>query len=433
MTRWLALLVFLSLSAGMAPAAETLKVRWHIMLGDVADTSPIVVGNRLYETTRGGTTVAVDIANGHILWRFTTHGPGITTSVPAYDASTHSLYAPGLDGYVHKLDPSNGRELRSLGFPEQITLAPQTEKNASPLKIANGFLYAQTSGYIGDPTPYVGHVVAIRLSDGARTVFNTLCSSRHELMQPQNCDAQRSGMWSRAGVVVDSEPSMDGRIYVATGNGPFNASAGNYGDSILSLSRDASRLMGYVTPSDYGELESSDLDVGSSSPALLPRQDDSATPLLAVQGGKDAVLRLFDRTHMAGIGSWLQTLSLDDELLSAPAVWTNRSGETLVILGLSGGVRAYRLTTEHGRSRLVEAWHVDVSTGREGSTPAVSGGVVYLATPGRLLALDAQNGNALAHSDALGPIHWESPAVDADTVYCSDQSGALTAFGMAVR
>ena len=304
---------------------------------------------------------------------------------------TNALYVPGVDGMIHRLDPASGREVREGGFPEQITLATQTEKNASPLRVANGYLYAQTSGYIGDATPYVGHVVAIRLRDGSKHVFNVLCSSHHELIEPQTCAAQRAGMWSRAGVVVDPDASMHGRIYVATGNGPFDAAAGNYGDSILSLNDDATQLIGYLTPPNYNDLEAEDLDVGSSSPAMLPRQTDSATPLMAVQGGKDSVLRLFDRTHLDGLHPPLQTMALGYLLFSIPGVWTDRAGTTYVFIGIADGVHAYRLVTKNRVSRLANAWHTTLDLGREAASPVVSDGVLFLATSSGLLALDATN------------------------------------------
>src|SRR5580658_6551224 len=420
-------LVFMGATSAPSNVGD-LRVRWQIKLGSVADTAPLVYGNSLYITATDGTTYAVDTTSGRILWRFATQGPKITTSVPAYDPATHSLYAPGVDGMVHRLDPATGREVREGGFPEQITLAPQTEKNASPLHVANGYLYAQTSGYIGDATPYVGHVVAIRLSDGSKRVFNVLCSSHHELVEPQTCAGQRAGMWSRAGVVVDPDASMGGRIYVATGNGPFDAAAGNYGDSILSLSDDATQLLGYLTPPNYNDLEAEDKDVGSSSPSMLPRQPESATPLMAVQGGKDSVLRLFDRTHLAGLHPPLQTMTIDSLLFSIPGVWTDRTGTTYVFIGIADGVHAYRLVTTNRVSRLVNAWNTALELGREAATPVVGDGVLFLATSSGLLALDAQTGRRLWSSNAIGPIHWQIPVVAGGAVYCADQNGTLTAF-----
>lgn len=410
--------------------AALLSVQWHVKLGAVADTTPLVVGDRLYETATDGTTYAVDTSNGRILWRFATHGPKITTSVPAFDAESNALYVPGVDGMVHELDPATGRERRENGFPARITLAPQTEKGASPLHVANGYLYAQTSGYIGDATPYVGHVVAIRLSDGKVNAFNALCSDRHGLIDPQSCSAQRAGMWSRGGVVVDPDPSMHGRIYVATGNGPFDANAGNYGDSILSLTADAAELIGYLTPANYADLDDEDLDVGSSSPVLLPRQPQSSTPLLAVQGGKDAVLRLFDRAHMPGLRAPLQTIALGSELFSIPAVWTDERGTTYVAIGLSDGVHAYRVTTTNRTTRLVAAWSAGMELGREGASPAIDGNRMLLATPSGLVLLDARNGNRIASTSALGLIHWQIPLVSGNAAYCSDEDGYLTKFAL---
>jgi outer membrane protein assembly factor BamB len=405
-----------------------LDVRWRTKLGAVADAAPIVAGGRVFETAKDGTTYALDAVSGHVLWRFATTGPNITTSVPAYDAATRLLYAGGVDGYVHRLDPATGHELRGRGFPVEITLAPATEKDASALNVANGYLYAQTSGYFGDAPPYVGHLVAIRLSDGSKNVFNTLCSARRELIEPQSCSEQRSGMWSRSGVVVDPDRSMQGRIYAATGNGAFDSGAGNYGDSILALSADGAQLIAYATPSDAADLAAEDLDVGSSSPALLPRQNGNP-PLLAVQGGKDAKLRLLDRSRLGGVGRALQTIVLTGRLFSAPAVWTAQNGNVWVFLGLGDGVHAFRLVANGGASRLVSAWSANVASNSEGSSPVVSNGVIFVPGSAELVALDALDGHVLWRH-AIGPIHWQSASVADGAVYCSDEDGYLNAFAL---
>jgi outer membrane protein assembly factor BamB len=406
-----------------------LRMRWRVMLGAISDAAPIVVGDRVVITTGDGVTSAIDAVNGTVRWRFVTHGPKITSSVPAYDAVGGVLYVPGVDGSVHALDPADGHELHQHGFPIAITRAPQTEKDASALNIAAGFLYAQTSGYVGDATPYVGHVVAIDLHAGTTHVFNALCSARRGLIDPASCAAQRAGMWSRSGVVVDPEPTMDGRIYAATGNAPFDGAAGDFGDSILSLTKDADRLIGTLTPADADRLDEHDLDVGSSAPALLPRQVDSATPLLAVQGGKDSILRVFDRTRLGDPRATIQTLALGHELFSAPAVWTRADGPTFVFVQLSDGMHAYRVVTVDGKTRLDVAWQTPLEAGNQGTSPVVSDGVIFVALSGELVALDAQTGRRL-WGHPLGPIHWQSPALAGDAVYCADGTGALYAFAL---
>ena len=179
------------LAIGRAGLAQ-LRALWRIDLGDVADSAPIVVGNRVYLTTRSGTTYALDSATGCVVWRFATHGPNITTSVPAFDASAGVLYVPGVDGAVHKLAPAGGSEMFGTGFPAPITLAPQTEKHASPLNLANGYLYAQTAGYLSDEPPYAGHVVAIRLRDGAARV--TQDGARGRILATQVGEAGQHGL-----------------------------------------------------------------------------------------------------------------------------------------------------------------------------------------------------------------------------------------------
>jgi outer membrane protein assembly factor BamB len=426
-----------------------LRVRWQIALGSVADSTPILIQHvrvgrsmrtMLFQTTMKGETFGIDATSGKILWHFATHGPNYTHSTPAEDPSGKAIYVPGVDGKVHKLDPASGREISGKGFPALITRAPQTEAHESPLNIANGYLYATTSGYDGDGTPYDGHVVAVNLSDGKATVFNSLCSDRHGLRNPTFCAQQRSGIWARGGAVVDPDSQMNGRIYAVTGNGDFNANKGghNYGDSILSLSADASSLLGSYTPTDYQQLQNGDVDLGSTSPALLPPQTTSQTPLMLVQGGKDAVLKLINRQALPGVGNELQLIDLPAGLFSTPAVWTDSSGNAWIFLGFSYVVLGYRLqTSSAGQSQLVQVWQSSPGqTNGEGTSPVVADGIVFVALDGAVFALNATSGDVLWNSSkyntskAFGPVHWQSPIVANGWVYCSDLNGNLTAWAL---
>jgi hypothetical protein len=246
----------------------------------------------IYLTVHGGSTYGILASTGQKVWTFTTSGNGPTTSEPAYDTSANVLYAGGVDGKIHRLNPATGAEDTSHGFPVTITLATATEKDSSPLNVANGYVYAQTSGYDGDAPPYVGHVVAISTSTGALHVFNSLCATQTTLIDPHSCNQSDSGLWSRAGPVVDPDSQMNGAVFASTGNGYYDPSSGDYGDSMLELKPDMSSLLGYYAPSNALQLQQEDLDLGSTSPALIPRQATSNTPLMAVQGGKDDLLRL---------------------------------------------------------------------------------------------------------------------------------------------
>ncbi len=104
-----------------------------------------------------------------------------------------------------------------------------------PLNVANGYLRGDASGYIGDAPPYDGVVTssASRLSRRHHGgTFNSLCSLDRRLPGPNSrLTATFGNCWARGGAVVDPDPSMNGRVYAATGNGDFSANVGghNYG------------------------------------------------------------------------------------------------------------------------------------------------------------------------------------------------------------
>ena len=426
-----------------------LVAKWQIALGSVADSTPILLANVtigttlheiLYQTTTSGETLAIEARTGKIIWTYKTSGPNITDSTPAADPSGTAIYVPGVDGKVHKLNASTGAELSAPGFPAEITTMPSSEKDASSLNVANGYLYATTSGYYGDAPPYDGHVVSVNLATGVTHVFNSLCSSLTTLPTPTSCSNSDSGIWGRGGAVVDPDPSMDGEVYASTGNGLYDANAGgdNYGDSILALNENVSSFIGSYTPTTYTTLQDDDIDLGSTSPALLPPQSTSKTPLMLVQGGKDQILRLLNRSPLPGLGGELQEIDLPARLYATPAVWTNTAGVTWIFFGLPNQIDAYRLKTNaQGVSELVQGWVADDgSTSGEGTSPVISNGIVFVAMDNAIYALAAMTGKELwssANASAvhtIGPVHWESPIVVNGWVYCSDQNGNLTAYGL---
>jgi outer membrane protein assembly factor BamB len=420
---------------------QQLHLHWVTTLDAVADSTPILVehpqgrfgtaGPMLFQTDLAGTTYGIDAATGSILWRLRTSGPKITQSTPVLDPGGSDIYVPGVDGYVHKIDAVTGTEVSAPGFPAQITLDTLREKDASALNVANGYLYAATSGYIGDAPPYDGHVVTVRLLDGKTDVFNSLCSNLHMLLGGSQCSSVRSGIWSRAGVVVDPDASMNGRVYVATGNGPFNPARFDYGDSVIALSTDGSALADSFTPSDYRRRANFDLDLGSTAPAMLPRIAQSRTPLMAVQGGKGGLLYLLDRTHLGGVGGELQKIQLAGGGVTAPAVWQDGSGQAWIFVGRVSAAVAFTVVTDaQGQSRLHSAWTASVA----GASPVATAGLVFLATSGALSALDYRTGSVLWSSTApsvggtIGSIHWQSPIVVNGGVYISDGNSHLTAY-----
>lgn len=383
--------------------------RQRVVLDGTVDSSPIylrgvTVDRRRHDTffvtTSYGRTIAVEAASGKILWRFTPRGYAswagsyrITNSSPIADPSRRYLYAAAPDGQIHKLSVASGRELRSGSWPAVVTRLPTREKLGTALNFARGLVLATTGGYIGDAPPYQGHVAAIDARSGrVRHVWNALCSDRHRLIAPASCAASDAAIWARSGVVVD--PST-GDLLVATGNGRFDGKT-DWGDSVLMLSPGADRLLHNWTPRDYASLESGDVDLGSTAPALLGRG-------LAVQSGKDGKLRLLRLPRLGGrlgaVGGELQTLSTPGGagLFSTPAVWRNR-----IFVADDSGLWCYVLS--HGRLHV--AWRR--SSG--GTSPVLAGGLLYVYS-GSLDVYVPASGRLVASFRLGGASHWSSPIV----------------------
>jgi outer membrane protein assembly factor BamB len=368
-------------------------------------------------TTTYGRTIALDPRTGAKLWEFVPSDIAayqgtaqVTTATPVADPDRRYVYAASPDGRIHKLSPASGHEVRSERWPAVITLLPTREKIASPLNITGSSVIAVTGGYIGDTPPYQGHVVVIDRASGRIThVFNTLCSNRRELIQPSTCAASDSAIWARAGAVI--EPGT-GRILVATGNAPLNGTT-DWGDSVLELSSDASRVLHNWTPSDQAQLNTDDLDLGSTAPALLPETHGLR---LAVQGGKAGHLDLLNLNRLNGTtggpsartGGQLQGIPTPDSdaLYTAPAVWTH-AGRTYVFVADNSGTAAYVLGGgAHPLLRV--AW----SDGTAGTSPVIAGGLLYVynLSGGTVVVRQPTTGRILASLPAaIG--HWNSPIV----------------------
>ncbi|HLY16792.1 MAG TPA: hypothetical protein VKR61_06185 [Bryobacteraceae bacterium] len=176
-----------------------------------------------------------------------------------------------------------------------------------------------------DAGPYHGWIMAYDAQTLKQTaVFNT------------SPDANDSGIWqSGTSPAADS----DGNIFVVTGNGRFDASAGghDYGDGILKLHLDQGQLnvRDYFTPFDEKELNANDQDLGSGGPVLLPDQPGLHTHLL-LAGGKAGMLYVIDRDRMGGYhpDSDVQAVGKQQfpkhALFGAPAFW---NGHVYVVAG----------------------------------------------------------------------------------------------------
>jgi len=371
--------------------------RLQVTLDGTVDSSPIAVGGRVIVTTTYGRTEAIDPATGKVLWRFTppsynaiAGSARITNSSPAASTDRTAVYAAAPDGRIRKLRLSDGKVL----WTTAITRDPTHEKSTSSLNVSRGLVIATTGGYIGDAPPYQGHVVTLSERNGRIAhVWNSLCANRHAVIVPSTCSSSDSAIWSRNGAAVDPE---NGTLVVATGNGPFNGST-DWGDSTVVLSPDAARMLRHWTPTDQAALNTSDADLGSTSPGILAGG-------YGVQGGKDGKLRLLQLHRLPGVnsrtGGELQTVPTPGgaALLSVPAIWRGR----WVFVSSGSGTAAWLFRA----GRLHASW----SNGNGGTSPVVAGNLLYVAGSGAVHVYVPTSGREVA-ALPLGSVHWQSPIV----------------------
>jgi hypothetical protein len=429
----------------------TLRQHWRIALPDVADGAPVVaVGgpqDLAIVTTKAGVLVARNLETGALVWSHALANDGCMIhhvgGVPCFTTSSPVItgdyvYGYGDDGRVHKVSLATGVEVTTPPWPVVATLKPWDEKGSSALASAqaNGhtYVYATNSGYPGDAGDYQGHVTAIDADNGASKVFNTLCSDQpvHFVAAPgtPDCAQVQSGVWARAGVTYSSATN---RIYLATGNATYNPAIHDWGDTVLALNPDGtgtgSDPVDYFTPLNYAILNSNDLDLGSTLPALVDLPMGMSVLHLGVQGGKEGVLKLLNMASLGGLNDGLETVpGPGGEILTAPAVWTDGSGVRWVFVSSESHLAGYTVTLNaSNQPQLTQQW--DIAT--TATSPLVANGVLYVAGGTSVRAYNPHTGGLLwTSSPPIGSIHWQSPVVVDGLVLVEDGSGYLTAWGL---
>ncbi len=330
-----------------------------------------------------------------------------------------------------------------------LTLKPTVEKDGTAATIAvvgaTTYLYMGTGGYDGDGGDYQGHLTAINLTTGAQKIFNTLCSNQPNIhfSTATDCTMKQSGIWAKAGVTFDPLTQM---LYVGTGNGLFSPTQNAWGDSILKLNPDGSgsATAGYpvdsYTPSNFQNLQNSDLDLGSTNPLVLAHQS-SKYPHLAALSGKDAVMRLVNLDNMSGAGAPGKVageisstgLPTAGEVQNPIATWVNPTDGTtwVYVVSPQNGMNAFQLAVDGGGNpSLVAKW----TQAQGGGGAAVIDNVVFDAinsgNGGTIQAFNPTTGAVLWSSATLSTIHWQTPMAANGVVYVGDNSPHLTAFSL---
>ena len=259
-------------------------------------------------------------------------------------------------------------------------------------------------------------------------------------------NGKQGAIWQAGG---GPAADVDGTIFLATGNGTFDANTGgsDYGDTLLHLNPASAGLTvrDYFTPYDQQTLGTTDLDLGSGGVVLLPDQAPPHTHEL-LGGGKEGTLYLVDRDNMGGFNSGGDTQIVQSipkassgEMTSVPAYWNGN----VYISGQSDYVKAFLLSNDLLSTQ--PSSQTSVKAGTPGSVSVssngTSNGIVWnipLYSPATLYAYKADNlgtmlynsGQASSARDKLGSTaKFVAPTVANGKVYVGGTS-TLSIYGL---
>ena len=262
-----------------------------------------------------------------------------------------------------------------------------------------------------------------------------------------DCSSRQNGIWGRPGAIYDDGTD---RVFITTGNGPYNASTGglNWGDSVLALNPDGSGSGGGMpvdsyTPTTFQNLQNTDADLGSESIAIVPPPPGTAAQYqhIAVQAGKDGCVRLINLADLSGQGAPAKTGGeLDAKDLSdhralrdrfrwseiKPRGGLGQSGRFIEldhVTSYGDGSAMYKIVLDgSGKPSLAKQWPAKPARLRATSA-VVANGTLYYMSGNHLVAVDAATGASRSGgvwaSISFSSQHWQSLIIVNGRCTCS--------------
>jgi hypothetical protein len=405
---------------------------------------------------------ALDSSSGATIWHQTL-GPFLTQAsdlpcgqpypyygvmaTPVIDVTTRTVYVESFQlvgttptHYVYALSLDDGTT-RS-GWPVDVAAAvtgfdATTQNDRGALALLGGTLYVPYAGLNGDCGTYHGYVIGIDTKKPAT-------------VKSYATGASRGGIW--AAVATDGVSS----VFAVTGNtGSATSWAG--GEALLRFTQGpvfSGNTSDYFTPSNWQMLDSSDADLGSSSPILF--DVPGATPsTLAQVGGKFGVLHIVNRAALGGkasgdgmTGEGVVSMRVTTgQLKGTQASYASAAGRYVVVRstdaeisvcpgGTSGDLLALQVTATNPPT-LVPRWCA--SSGGSGSLMATtsdgtSDALVWNVSSGGANVLQAFDGDtgALVFKGSAGLTggiaQWATPIVAKGRFYVGGH-GTVFAYG----
>lgn len=388
---------------------------------------PLVYGSRVYVATENDTVYALDAASGAIVWQrhVATAVPsgqlgcgdisptvGIT-STPVIDPATGRIYvvADTWSGStivhdMYALNLSDGTLGAGPISVEPPGDTPKDQLQRASLALDAGKVIVGYGGNDGDCGSYHGWLVAVPEGGGPLQSFEV------------DAATSQGAIWGSG-----NAPAIDsaGNIWTSTGNG---SGGFGYQESVVKLDWNLN-VLDWWAPSNWSSLDSSDTDLGSSMPVLLPSG-------LVFQIGK------------AGVGYLLNASSLGHSNTAAPvyssSVCSGSWGGAIYVNGViyvtcSNGLHALSLNTTSRTFQALPGWTVN---GNVNGPPTFAGGLVWAVnwSGASLYGLNPSTGASTFSASLTGFEHFSSPSAGGGRLFMvhRDPSGSgddVTAFQVA--
>lgn len=389
------------------PDPKQLSSLWNNSLdGGAVYAEPLVVNGHLLVATEHDNIYSFDAQTGKELWHTNVGTPvpqstlpcgnidplGIT-GTPVYDPATNELFAVAeVTGPSHVLvgiDVDNGQ----VKLRRQIDtngMDPTVNQQRGALALYQGMVYIAFGGLDGDCGNYHGIVVGSKTNGQGQLLFYQLPTPRE------------GGIWAPPGPAIDNS----GNLYVAVGNGETTSGNWDHTDSVLRLSPSLQLEDGFA-PTNWGQDNAADADLGSMSPVLLPNG-------LVYTDGKSGRGYLLHANALGGIGGQIQ------EQQVCPSYGGYATVGSEIFLPCRTGIQEVKI---EGGNTITVGWHRDQPNG----SPVVGGNTVYCMdyTNGVLYALNRADGSVRTSLSIGATSRFSTPTLSNGVVYVGTMQGIV--------